>query len=173
MFFLGSLRRKMTGWNELPTHVQRRIGSDAVYAMYHAEENAIRRRANRARETARRSSLSASGWVTFARTFFPVVLETEPSAIVKSLVRAVWRDHAASKRDPWLRSHVEGFRDLERAYDEDGYRRVIRFNGTVYESDKRKDMYLEPDHVVRRLLPMLTAEEIGLDKDRRYHARRT
>jgi hypothetical protein len=99
-----------------------------------------------------------SGWLTFARTFFPVVLDAEPHAIVKSVVRAIWRDHAASKKDPWWASHAESFRDLERAYDDDGrYRRIVRFDDAVYESDKRKDIHLEPDHVVRRLLAIRSA----------------
>jgi hypothetical protein len=123
--------------------------------------------------------------VTLARTFFPVVYDTEPKATVKSLVRAIWRAHAAGhaqaergendkndkkgKRDPW-RASKEDVHDLGRAHDEYGrYTRRVRFDGAVYESDTRKDYCVEPEHVVVRLLAFNSPEVLGLDKDRAYH----
>ncbi len=180
-------------WGQLPAHIQRMVGEDrdANYAMYHAEVNGARRRADRAKEIAARSSVSPLGWVTFARTFFPIVYDTEPKAIVKSLVRAIWRAHAAGhaqaendkkdkndkndkngkagKKDPWSASK-EDVHDLGRAHDEYGrYTRRVRFDGDVYESDRRKDYYVEPEHVVVRLLAFNSPEVLGLDKDRAYH----
>ena len=161
------------GWEQLPPHVRRRVceDRDVNYAMYHIEHNAATRRCNRARDVAARASVSPSGYVTFARAFLPFAIDTEPKPIVKSLVRAIWRDHAASKRDPWREELVAGVRDLGRAYDgERGYyRRRVRFDGGVYESDERNDVSLEPEHVVVRLLAMRDARELGLDKDRAYH----
>jgi hypothetical protein len=59
---------------------------------------------------------------------------------------------------------------LGRAHDEYGrYTRRVRFDGAVYESDRRKDYCVEPEHVVVRLLAFNSPEVLGLDKDRAYH----
>ncbi len=128
-------------WRDLPYHVRRHMPMDAYLAIDTAEGLAsIEKQEKRTNAVVRAAELPR-GWLTFARRFFPVVVETEPASSVKSLVMSIWERYAATERDPWLPSYRESFRDLGRAYYEDGLnRRIIQFNNEIYRSDPRRDV---------------------------------